>query len=127
MERLFWKLGQSVVVKSLLSSLLKLVIILMVLVFCWGSPAIASFFKTVTPQESATHPPDDLQSFVIQAADSLDLPMFPLNDSDTDAQATAQDNDSLEAEISIVSPRSNAQMSKNSSLELNAGSTPTQP
>jgi hypothetical protein len=127
MERLFWKLGQSVVVKSLLFSLLKLVMIVMVLVFCWGSPAIASFSRTVTHQESATKTPDDLQSFVIQAADSLDLPMFPLNDSDTDAQAKAQDNDSLEAEISIVPPRFNAQMSKNPPLELNARSNATQP
>jgi hypothetical protein len=129
MKRLFWSLGQSVVVKSLLFSLLKLVMMVMVLmmVFCWGSPAIASFFRTVTPQEFATKPPDDLQSFVIQAADSLDLPMFPSNDSDPDAQAKAQDNDSLEAEISITPPRANAQRSKNPSLELNAGSKATQP
>jgi hypothetical protein len=127
MERLFWKLGQSVVVKSLLFSLLKLVMIVMVLVFCWGSPAIAGFFRTVTPQESATKPPDDLQSFVIQAADSLDLPMFPLNDSDPDAQAKVQDNDSFEAKIYIAPPRANAQTSKNPSLELNAGSNATQP
>jgi hypothetical protein len=127
MERLFWSLGQSVVVKSLLFSLLKLVMMVLVLVFCWGSPAIASFFRTVTPQEFATKPPDDLQSFVIQAADSLDLPMFPSNDSDPDAQAKAQDNDSLEAEIYIAPPRANAQLSKNPSLELNAGSKATQP
>ncbi len=127
MERLFWKLGQSVVVKSSLFSLLKRVMILLVLVFCWGSPAIASPFRVVTHQESATKPPDDLQSFVIQAADSLDLPMFPLNDSDTDAQAKAQDNDSLEAEISIVPPRTNAQTSKNPSLQLKAGSNATEP
>jgi hypothetical protein len=115
------------VVKWLLFSLLKLVMIVMVLVFCWGSPAIASFFKTVTHQESATNPPDDLQSFVQQAADSLDLPMFPLIDSDTDTQSKVQDNDSLEAEIYIVPPRTNTQTSKNPPLELNAGSNATQP
>ena len=114
-------------VKSSLFSLLKRVMILMVLVFCWGSPAIASPFRAVTHQESATNPPDDLQSLVIQAADSLDLPMFPLNDSDTDAQKKVQKNDSLAAEIYIVPPRANAQNSKNPSLELNARSNTTQP
>jgi hypothetical protein len=79
------------VVKLTLLSLIKLVMIVMMLVLGWGIPAIA-----------ATPTPDDLQSFVIQAADSLDLPLFPLTDSIPKAQANAEDVDSSTPNTSIV-------------------------
>jgi hypothetical protein len=113
------------VVKSLRFRLLKLVVVLIVLVFCWVSPAIASPFSAVTHQNSATRPPDDLQSLVIQTADSLDLPLFPLNDSDTNTQVEAQAND-WEEEVYLASPRPNAQTSQTPALG-NAGSSATKP
>jgi hypothetical protein len=79
-------LSQSTVVKPALLRVLKLVIIVMVVVLHWGSPAIAAH------QASATKAPDDLQSLVMQAADSLDLPLFPLDNSVTSAQAKANNN-----------------------------------
>jgi hypothetical protein len=70
------------VVKLTLFSLLKLSMIVMMLVLGLNVPAIAATT------------PDDLQSFVIQAADSLDLPLFPFTNSATAAQAKGEDVDS---------------------------------
>ena len=73
-------------VKPSLVNILKLVILLMILVLNWSSPAIAAH------QASTTEAPDDLQSLVMQTADRLDLPLFPLDDSVTSTQAKANHN-----------------------------------
>ena len=73
-------------VKPALLRVLKLVTIVMVVVVNWGSPAIAAH------QASATKAPDDLQSLVMQTADRLDLPLFPLDDSVASAQAKINNN-----------------------------------
>jgi hypothetical protein len=93
------------VVKLTLFRLIKLGVIVVVLVLGWGIPAIA------------TTTPDDLQSFVIQAADSLDLPLFPLTDSNSDGQAKAEDVDSATQNIYIAPLNVKRQSSQSRPLE----------
>jgi hypothetical protein len=104
------------VVKLTLLNLIKLATIVMVLVLGWGTPAIA-----------ATPTPDDLQSFVIQAADSLDLPLFPLTDSTPKAQANAEDVDSSTPNTSIVPLNRMRQSPQNQPSEQTAKSTSDKP
>jgi hypothetical protein len=115
MEGLFAKLGYSTVVKLTLLSLIKLVAIVMLLVLGWGVPAIA----TTTPY--------DLQSFVIEAADSLDLPLFPLTDSTADTRAKAQDVDSVTQNIYLAPPNVTRQSPQSRTLEQTTKPTSDKP
>jgi hypothetical protein len=103
------------VVKLTLLSLIKLVTIVMLVVLGWGVPAIA------------TTTPDDLQSFVIQAADSLDLPLFPLTDATSDAQAKVENVDSPTQNTSIAPLNIMRKSPQNRTLEQTAEPTSDKP
>jgi hypothetical protein len=109
------------VVKRSLSRLLKLLVCLIMLVFCWGKPAIAAY------PVSAPDTPDDLQSLVMQAADRLDLPMFPLNELGSNVQQQTQEPDSLEDDFWTIPFGKTPQSPQQQTLEPAAPRTLEQP
>lgn len=108
-------LSQLTVVKFSLLGVLKRVILLMVLVLSWSSPTMA------------TEAPDDLQSLVMQAADRLDLPLFPFDDSVPTTQAKAKESRDLEENTYIAPLRAQQQPLLAPPLGRTIKPTPTKP